>query len=355
VKKKKKKKAKGVEGYFDEKVEEVQVKFDRKHLTNMVDISIRTITMDKLNVLSLFCGCGGLDYGFHNNERFTVVKAYDNMQYAVDTYNTNYPSTAEMLDIKQLHKTKSISFAPDIIVGGPPCQDFSVAGKKTLGERASLTETFIDIICHFKPKYFVMENVPTIRTIGKAVYDKILQQLTNENYGLTIKVVYMPDYGIPQERKRLIMIGELNGEMDSFSKLLEETKKPITSIREYIRDVDIGLTGQQHVYRHPMNYNRRGVFSIDELYPTVRGCMRKMPPGYKFHDADTCKNRDEIYMPTWQFLAKIQTFPRTFTFLNKNNVLIIGNAVPPRFSGVLAKVIAQQYESLQVQNNLFVR
>lgn len=302
-------------------------------------------TSNKLKVLSLFCGCGGLDYGFHDNDRFEVVKAYDNMQYAIDTYNANCPGVAEMQDIKQLMNGLNLSFTPDVIVGGPPCQDFSVAGKKKLGERASLTETFIDIVCKYKPVYFVMENVPTIKTIGQTVFNKIQEQLLNANYALTTKVIYMPDYGVPQERKRLIMIGKLNGHTDEFLQLLDQAKRPIKSIREYSQETDLGLNGKQHIYRHPMNYNRRGVFSIDELYPTVRGCIRKMPPNYTFHEADTCKERNDIATPTCELMARIQTFPALFKFLNKNNALIIGNAVPPKFSQVLADIIIQNLQS----------
>lgn len=306
--------------------------------------------MHELKVLSLFCGCGGLDYGFHNNTYFKVEKAFDNMQYAVDTYNNNYPQTAEKLDITDFINNSPISFSPDVIVGGPPCQDFSIAGKKNLGIRASLTETYIDIVCTYKPRYFVMENVPTIKTIGKVVYDKIIEQLICENYALTTNIIHMPDYGIPQERKRLIMIGELNGENDSFSRLLETAKEPITSLRSYMEKCEMDLQGKEHIYRHPMNYNRRGVFSIDELYPTVRGCMRNMPPTYKFHQADTWKSRDGIAMPTWELLARIQTFPDTFKFLNKNNALLIGNAVPPKFSQILSDII-QQHDSREQPSN----
>ena len=71
------------------------------------------------------------------------------------------------------------------------------AGDKTIGIRANLTITYVDIICKYKPLYFIMENVPTIRTIGKSIYDIIIKKLKDESYGLSINVVYMPDYGIP--------------------------------------------------------------------------------------------------------------------------------------------------------------
>ena len=67
-----------------------------------------------------------------------------------------------------------------MIIGGPPCQDFSVAGKKKLGKRSSMTSKFIDIICDIKPKYFIMENVPTIKSIGKDIYTSIISKLKDD-------------------------------------------------------------------------------------------------------------------------------------------------------------------------------
>jgi DNA (cytosine-5)-methyltransferase 1 len=315
--------------------------------TKNLEVNTRDITpIYKLKVLSLFCGCGGLDYGFHQVKEFDVMKSYDSMKHAVETYNLNFTSKAEHFDVKDiLTQEFNLGFSPDIIIGGPPCQDFSIAGDKTLGDRANLTETYIDVVCKYKPLYFVMENVPTIRTIGKSVYDKIITKLKEATYGLSINVIYMPDYCIPQQRKRLVIIGKLGGVDGIFDTPLINAKKPIKSIREYIKktSIDIGLNGKEHIYRHPRNYNRRGVFSIDELYPTVRGCLRKMPPAYTFHEGDAIKIRDSIISPDWNMVARIQTFPPSFKFVDKNNAIIIGNAVPPKFSEVLANIIATHH------------
>tara|TARA_B100001093_G_C26757315_1_gene984031 strand:+ start:44 stop:958 length:915 start_codon:yes stop_codon:yes gene_type:complete len=301
-----------------------------------------------LKVLTTFCGCGGLDYGFHKHAEFKVVKAYDTMQHAVDTYNINYPHEAEVMDVKELLKQDfDMGVSPDVIVGGPPCQDFSVAGSKNLGERASLTETFVDLVVKYKPKYFVMENVPTIKTIGKVVYDKITAKLKESGYGLTTQVIYMPDYGVPQGRKRLVIMGCMGGQEDAFKSIMDGLKTPVKSMKEYMdrNNTDLGLGGKSHIYRHPCNYGRRGVFSVDEVYPTVRGCLRRMPPTYNFHEGDTSHVRDEIAMPDWSIVAKIQTFPDDFQLLPKNNALIIGNAVPPKFSEAVAKAIATHHTS----------
>jgi DNA (cytosine-5)-methyltransferase 1 len=355
-------KEKGIKGYSGKKKDDIIELFTIKHsavepvngvislLEPIIEIKHPSIitSNDKLKVLSLFSGCGGLDYGFHQRPEFAVMKSYDSMKHAVETYNLNFTPKAQQLDVKELMKPEfHLGFQPDVIIGGPPCQDFSVAGEKTLGDRANLTETFIDIICKYKPLYFVMENVPTIRTIGKAVYDKIIKNLKDASYGLSINVIYMSDYCIPQERKRLVIIGKRNGNDSIFDPLLNAAKKPIKSIRDYIKEtkIDIGLNGKEHIYRHPRNYSRRGVYSIDELYPTVRGCLRKMPPRYTFHNGDTTNVRESVASPDWNMVARIQTFPPSFKFMNKNNSLIIGNAVPPKFSEALAGIIATHHIS----------
>lgn len=341
----------GIKGYSGKKKADIIELITKKHSTvEPVNEKISSLepTNNKLKVLSLFSGCGGLDYGFHKRSEFAVMKSYDSMKHAVETYNLNFIPKAEQLDVKEIMKPDfHLGFQPDVIIGGPPCQDFSVAGEKTIGDRANLTKTYIDIVCKYKPLYFVMENVPTIRTIGKSVYDKIVKKLKDAFYGLSINVIYMPDYCIPQERKRLVIIGKRNGEDGEFDSLLTKAKKPIQSIREYIKEtkIDIGLNGKEHIYRHPRNYSRRGVYSIDELYPTVRGCLRTMPLTYIFHDGDTTNVRDLVVSPDWNMVAKIQTFPPSFKFMNKNNSLIIGNAVPPKFSEALAGIIATHHIS----------
>lgn len=302
-----------------------------------------------LRVLSLFCGCGGLDYGFHNNAAFEVVKSYDAMQHAVDTYNMNYPGIAEARDVQELLDPEySLGFQPDVIIGGPPCQDFSSAGKKTLGDRANLTQTYVDIVCKYKPVFFVMENVPNIKTVGKPIFDAIVAQLRHASYGITLRIIYMPDYGIPQKRKRLIMIGMLHGRDEMFETPLFESRCPVSSMQEYIErtGIDLGFQGKKHIYRHPRTYATRGVFSVNELYPTVRGSICKLPAGYRFHPADTVHDREAILSPDWKVVANIQTFPTTYRFIdgcNHANALIIGNAVPPMFSKVLANAIAETH------------
>ena len=331
---------------------------NEKLITGCGDVTVHTDTMEqipnaemvsegnreniksKLKILSLFSGCGGLDYGFETSDEFCVVKAYDFNKDAVENYNLNFAGNkAEHFDINQINTSTFENI--DLIIGGPPCQDFSVAGKKQLGERSSMTTKFIEIICDIKPKYFIMENVPTIKSVGRDVYLSIVSKLKETGYGLTENIVNMSDYGVPSLRKRIVIMGALNECDDVFQEYFVSHKDKCTSLAEYLTKNNISLDTQLNdIYRHPCNYSRRGVFSFDELYPTIRGCMRRMPPKYKFHEGDTCKVRDQVLNPTIDILSKIQTFPDSFKFIEKrNNQLLIGNSVPPLMSVKLRNIL----------------
>ena len=117
-----------------------------------------------MKVIDLFAGCGGMSLGFQN-AGFEVISAYDNWQSAVDVYSHNFDHPIKLLDLSQLEDyTEFKQHHADIIIGGPPCQDFSSAGKRdeTLG-RADLTITFANIIHDVRPQWVVMENVDRIR------------------------------------------------------------------------------------------------------------------------------------------------------------------------------------------------
>jgi DNA (cytosine-5)-methyltransferase 1 len=300
----------------------------------------------KLTIVSCFTGCGGLDLGFEKDGRYTFGRSLDSMKHAVDTHNLNFTTKAEVCDVTDLLKDDYVlGCVPDLIMGGPPCQDFSLAGKQELGSRANMTLVFGQIICKYKPKFCIIENVPAIQSTGEAIYLELIRNLKENGYGLTIKVISMDEYGVPQSRKRLIFLGVLGWVDNELAAALEEAKTPVTSIEDYATkyDIDLGLEGKKFLYRHPRTFARRGVYGTNELYPTVRGCVRKMSPTYTFHEGDVCKNRDEIKGDTdWQLVAKMQTFPEDFKWIKKNNDTIIGNAVPPNFSKALAKIIAER-------------
>ena len=130
--------------------------------------------------IDLFCGCGGLSLGFQE-AGFEILKSFDNWDKAVDIYNKNFTHKAELIDAYDLTPDALNSYSPDIIIGGPPCQDYSSAGKRneSLG-RANLTIRFAEIVASLKTPWFVMENVYNIER--SPVFDQVLQIFKNAGY-----------------------------------------------------------------------------------------------------------------------------------------------------------------------------
>jgi DNA (cytosine-5)-methyltransferase 1 len=299
--------------------------------------------------IDLFAGCGGLSLGFQK-AGFNIVAGFDNWDPAIEIYEKNFDHPIIKFD---LSNTDDISvfeeYSPSLIIGGPPCQDFSSAGKRDeSGGRADLTLSFADIIKKVRPKYFVMENVD--RIIKSGILKEAIKIFKNANYGITYQVLDASFCGAPQKRKRFIMVGELNGE-DGFLDLYFEknfSKKP-TTIRDYF-GTSLGIN---HYYRHPRNYNRRGIFSIDEPSPTVRGVNRPLPKGYKGHPTDSAPVSEAIRPLTTLERSYIQTFPKNFKWSGTKTALeqLIGNAVPVKLAEFVGNCL-QEYIKDKNNNNV---
>ena len=293
-----------------------------------------------IRTIDLFAGCGGLSLGFQN-AGFKIVAAVDHWEPAVATYRANFKDHEifgiDLNDVKQSVETL-IKFRPDLIVGGPPCQDFSHAGKRdeTRG-RADLTVSYAKIVSQIKPKFFLMENVDQITKSSKLV--TAITLLKKAGYGLTQKILDASYCGAPQKRKRFFMIGVLNGEDDAILPFIENklASKPMT-IRDYFGEA----INFEHYYRHPRNYSRRAVFSIDEPSPTIRGVNRPVPKGYPGHPLDTEKDLKSVRPLTSQERALIQTFPKDFSFMGSKTEIEqqIGNAVPVKLAQFVAECLS---------------
>lgn len=291
-----------------------------------------------MRTVDLFCGCGGLSLGFEN-AGFEIVSAYDNWMSALDVYQNNFTHPSSQLDLGDVEQSvkEIITYRPEMIIGGPPCQDFSSAGNRNENNgRGDLTVDFAEIVSIIRPEWFVMENVPRIIKTNKLADAKKI--LTDAGYGLSWQILDASLCGVPQKRKRFFMIGKL-GEKDDFMRpfLTEGLSDKPMSVRDYLGD----SLGIDYYYRHPRSYVRRGIFSIDEPSPTIRGVNRPMPAGYQIHDNDPVKSKDGIRPLTTKERSYIQTFPRTFKFSgNKTDIeQIIGNAVPVRLAQYVASSI----------------
>lgn len=288
--------------------------------------------------VDLFSGCGGLSLGFQN-AGFDVVAGFDNWLPAVNIYKQNFSHPIIDLDLSDVKKSykKLSKFSPDLIIGGPPCQDFSSAGKRDeSGGRADLTLSYAEIIKKVKPKYFIMENVDRILK-SKILFDAI-KTFKEAGYGISYRVLDASYCGVPQKRKRFFMIGELNGQDGFLDYYFEKnfSAKP-TSIRDYFGK----SFGIEHYYRHPRNYNRRGIFSIDEPSPTVRGVNRPLPKGYKGHPTDSAPISKTIRPLTTVERSYIQTFPKDFIWIGNKTAQeqLIGNAVPVKLAEFVGRCL----------------
>jgi DNA (cytosine-5)-methyltransferase 1 len=292
-----------------------------------------------MKVVDVFAGCGGLSLGFQN-KGFDIVAAFDNWLPAIQVYRDNFKHPIFERDLSNEECYKLIaSFNPEIVIGSPPCQDFSSAGKRdeNLG-RANLTLSFANIISFVKPKWFVMENVD--RIVKSKIIETILDIFNQNGYSLTSTILNASYCGVPQTRKRYFLIGQLDGKGNNLGFYLSknQSEKPMTVFDYLGNSLDI-----KYYYRHPRSYQRRGIFSIDEPSPTIRGVNRPIPKTYKKHKGDLCDVNDRLRPLSTIERSYIQTFPKTFKFKGSKSDLeqMIGNAVPVKLSEYVANCIIE--------------
>ena len=306
-------------------------------------------------VVDLFCGCGGLSKGFQL-AGFDIVAAFDGWRDAVTCYNANFDHEAHVLDLSDVeHAVETIdAFQPTVIIGGPPCQEFSNAGKRKEGSRANLTLKYAEIVTQIEPEFFVMENVPRAR--NSEAYARARQLYKENHYGLTEVVLDASRCGAPQKRSRFFCIGAHNAP-DNFAldAIFETYGDEETTVRQYFANHDVPLNIDNY-YRHPTTYDRRAIFSVDAASPTVRGVNRPMPHTYNHHENDSvgAEELNNIRALTLRERATIQTFPNDYRFENLDITSgaleqMIGNAVPV----LLAQFVAERLNDYMnhVNNN----
>lgn len=338
--------------------------------------------MAKPIVIDLFSGCGGLSLGFEM-AGFDVRLAIDNWEDALVTYRYNHKNTetlnADLLNLDPIMVAKDYNLhCVDVIIGGPPCQGFSVAGKRIIDDdRNKLYKSFVRFVDHFKPKAFVMENVPNILSIGNgAVKDAIISDFTALGYNVVYKVLIASDYGVPQNRRRAIFVGLLGSEFiypKPTTEIRISTKEAISDLPEQtINDGDNYPMPPQSEYQRLMRRNCSALYNHQATVHTAEtkriiamvpdGCNYKCLPEEmwtlrKVHIAwtrmdskkpcftiDTGHNHHFHYsfnrVPTVRESARIQSFPDDFLFIGGKGSQLkqVGNAVPP----LMAKEIATQ-------------
>ena len=294
----------------------------------------------KPRVVDLFSGCGGMTLGFQR-AGFDVVAAFDNWKATVEVYRANFDHPITEIDLANDEALVLIQERnPDVIIGGPPCQDFSIAGGRDFSSnRANLTSRFAEIIVSTNPKYFVMENVYSIQ--GTPILSKVLEEFSSAGYGLTHGVFDASLMNVPQKRKRYFVIGELNGVDEGLRALIDKSlAEESMTVRDYLGD----KLKTDFYYMHPRSYARRAIFSVDEPSATIRGVNRPIPQTYKFHNADASKSFGKIRALTSAERGYLQTFPDDFIFFGAKTSVeqMIGNAVPVNMANFIAQRLMEK-------------
>lgn len=320
-----------------------------------------------MKVLSLFSGCGGMDLGFRR-KGFDIVQAIDKDKSLEYTYNLNHPINIDIKNIKNVNVEEQIT-KEDIngIIGGPPCQSFSLAGnmKGTKDKRGKLFFDYIKIIEKKKPDFFVIENVPgIISKSNKDEFDRIINLLENKNYNVKWKKLNSAYYDVPQRRYRVFIIGfrsKLNVDYDfpegekneKNQKILKRYGESYPTKKEPYDRKDLNHPNHEHyVGSFSSRYmSRNRVRSWDEPAYTVQANARhqKIHPkapkmvkiekdNWKFKESEKEKYRRYSVREA----STLQTFPDDFIFIYDNirdGYKMVGNAVPVRLSEYIAESI----------------
>lgn len=294
-----------------------------------------------MRTIDLFSGCGGMSLGFENSG-YQILAAFDNWLPAIEVYKRNLQHDIFELDLSDVTASvlKIEPLKPDLIIGGPPCQEFSISGKRSEGGKAQLTLCFAGIVSSVLPKFFVMENVYNIEK-SKTIHEA-RRILENAGYEFSSVVVDASYIGVPQMRKRYFLIGAPKG-----SGIASLTVEAIvagqsvnrTTIHDYFgADLDL-----EFYYAHPRSYQRRAVFSVNEPSATIRRVNRPIPENYKRHPADKSDINSSVRPLTFMERAQVQTFPRNYEFLgSKTNIeTMIANAVPVKLAEYIAKKLME--------------
>ncbi len=345
--------------------------------------------MSTLNVLDLFCGAGGLSYGFES-AGFNVLLGIDSDAKALETFELNHKGAKALCgDITQIEYEKDIKpllgeNRIDVIIGGPPCQGMSLSGPRKFDDpRNKLYLSYIWLVKEIQPKAFVIENVPgLVALFDGQIKDSIIEKFTEMGYKIQYKILCAADYGVPQSRKRVVFVGtkvgefhypEVNPDVVTCSMALSDLPPLEHELGEEVSDYPIPPQNEYQqlmrrrsdkVLNHVAANHSEKVQKIISLVPDG-GNYKDLPEEYRssrnFHVAwtrfasnkpaptiDTGHRHHFHYkynrVPTVRECARLQSFPDDFRFLGNKTQQFrqVGNAVPP----LMAQAIAEQVKKM---------
>lgn len=362
-------------------------------------------------IIDLFSGCGGFSVGFEK-AGFSVSKAVEFDSKIASIYADNHPSANLFIDdIGKINNETNFSKGEvDIIVGGPPCQGFSMAGARIRQNafiddpRNYLFKQYLKVVQIVKPKVFIIENVKGILSMNNGdIFKEIINVFSDSNnfdgdkYYLHYKIVKGIEFGIPQKRERVIIIGRKNKDFD-FEKYLEKAKsiiklkypsfydkvtvrdaignlpeptdngiiknpKPLTDYQKFLLSESQKITNHTRFELTPVALNRIKQikpgqnFTVlnEEIHSVHSGSYGRLewngvaptittrfdtPSGGQFTHPD----QDRMITP--REAARIQSFPDDFVFVGTKSVICktIGNAVPPKIAYTFAFMVKELIE-----------
>lgn len=340
-------------------------------------------------IIDLFCGVGGLSYGFKKNN-YKVVAAVDHWKDALITYKYNFPDVEIFnQDIKYFNKNhlEKIIIKNKIIdgvIGGPPCQGFSTVGTRRIEDKRNhLYLEFFNTVKKVNPKFFIIENVSGFLSLSNGLFiNDIIKRFGNNGLGYKInyKLINSSNYGVPQNRKRVFIVGTKDKEF----KFPKENNKIISSY-EAISDLNFKLNFNRgngvykysikakSLYQKQMRKNSQKIVNHETTNHEDQtiNVISRIKDGGTIHDLDrkyweirkynktfqrmnsqlpslTIDTGHRNYfhykdnrIPTVRECARLQSFPDDFVFLGSKTSQYkqVGNAVPPLISELLAKKI----------------
>lgn len=353
----------------------------------------------EFKVLDLFCGAGGLSWGLHKNEYFKTVVALDFDEKAADTFKNNMPQTeivvGDITDASVKEKIIELSHknGVNMIVGGPPCQGYSMKGKKLGLEdpRNFLFREYLSIVDRLQPEVFIIENVKGLLLAANGWFrDEIVQTIEGLGYNVTVGVLNAADFGVPQSRERTIFICSKSGQIP----LPEATVSKKITVRDAIEDLAYLNSGEgefeqeyitkaqssyqirmregsQKLYNHKASNHKQIAIDKLKLIPPEQGkeyLPEEMHGNQKFKttwgrlkwdavsptidtrfDASSNGTNNHPFLHraiTPREAARIQSFDDRFVFVGSKVYVRkqIGNAVPPLLAKALADQIAKYYQ-----------
>lgn len=313
---------------------------------------------NKLKVASLFCGCGGSDLGmvggfeylgkWYEELPFDIVYAVDFDRWAVETYNKNFKHKAVCADVTDVDFTEIPDV--DVMIGGFPCQSFSTVNptKDTNDDRANLYKQIVRFLQIKQPKYFICENVKGLMTLqGGSIVNKIINEFCQCGYRVDFKLLKAVEYGIPQRRERVIIIGIRNDFVFNYEYpaplCTEENATPLSSVID-----ELAIKQEKYYFsqkavqgvKNAKNNMKRGLWQdLSKPCLTVTAHLAKTSMNSRDPILLVDPEKELYRRFTPREAARIQSFPDSF-LLNDSEAKSykqIGNAIPPVFMWYIAK------------------